>query len=116
MDERFLTILEKYQLENLVEIERAAKMILIERTKVEFRPFLSPNINLSAEEEALADLRKTLLQVDRAIGRHHAVQFKLFDDRYEITIDKDHPTSTVDAIQRERIADEIEMIMSGEQV
>lgn len=116
MDERFLTILEKHQLENVVEIERAAKMILVERTKVEFRPFLSPNINLSAEEEALADLRTTLLQVDRAIGRHHAVQFKLFDDRYEITIDNDHPTSTVDAIQRERIVDKIEMIMSGEQV
>lgn len=56
MDEHFLTILEKYQLENVVEIERAAKMVLVERTKVEFRPLLSPNINLSAEEEALADL------------------------------------------------------------
>jgi len=111
-----LTTLEKYQHEYTVEIERAAEMVLVERTKVEFRPFLSPGIKLSSNDWALADLRRTLSAVDKVIGPHHAVRFQLFTDRYEITIDNDHPTSTIDAIQRERIVDDIEMIMSGEQV
>lgn len=113
--ELFLTPLEKYQHENTFEIERAADMALVERTNIEFKPFLSPDLLLSDDDLALADLRKTLLAVARAIGPHHAVKFQLFADRYEITIDSDHPFSTVDAIQRERIVDEIEMIMIGEQ-
>lgn len=113
--ERFLTILEKYRLDHHIEIERGASMGLLAKTEIEFQPFLTPDLRLSDDDLALADLRKTLFAVDRAIGRHHAVKFQLFADRYEITIDNNHPISTVDAIQRERIVDEIEMIMSGEQ-
>ncbi|MBB4104950.1 hypothetical protein, partial [Allorhizobium borbori] len=98
------------------KIERGASMGLLAKTEIEFQPFLTPDLRLSDDDLALADLRKTLFAVDRAIGRHHAVKFQLFADRYEITIDNDHPISTVDAIQREKIVDEIEKIMSGEQV
>ena len=116
MDERFMTILEKHRLDHHVEIERGASMGLLVKTEIEFQPFLSPSLRLNDDDLALADLRKTLVAVDRAIGPHHTVKFQLYADRYEITIDNQHPTSTVDAIQRERIVDEIEMIMSGEQV
>lgn len=97
-------------------LDDGESMDMAKQMEIEFRPFLSPGLRLTDDDLALVDLRRKLIAVDRAIGRHHAVQFKLFADRYEITIDNEHPTSTVDAIQRERIVDEIEMIMSGEQV
>lgn len=97
-------------------LDEGASMDLAKQIEIEFRPFLSPDLQLDRTDQELADLRKKLLSVDRAIGRHHEVKFQKRQRGYEIAIDTQHPMSTVDEIKRDAIIVEIEMIMSGEQV
>lgn len=97
-------------------LDQGASMDLARSMEIKFRPFLSPDLQIGGDDLELAHLQRKLLAVDQAIGRHHAVMFTLRRRGYEIAIDNQHPSSTVDGIQRERIVEEIEMIMSGEQV
>lgn len=114
--ERHLTMLQKYHLENPVEVDEGQSMDLAKQMETEFRPFLSPDLRLDGTDLELAELRRKLLAVDAAIGRHHWVKFHLRQRGYEIAIDNSHPMSTSDEIKRDAIVAEIEMIMRGEQV
>lgn len=114
-DERFMTTLEKYRLEIPVALDEGVSMDLAKQMKLEFAPFLAPDLQLDGTDQELADLRRKLLAVDQAIGRHHEIKFLLRRRGYEIAIDNEHPMSTVDEIRRDAIIAEIEMIMSGEQ-
>ncbi|WP_322886498.1 hypothetical protein U8C31_18190 [Sinorhizobium medicae] len=97
-------------------LDEGQTMDLAKSMEIEFRPFLSPDLRLDGTDLELADLRKKLLAVDQAIGRHHWVKFQLRQRGYEIAIDTTEPCSTVDEIRRDAIIAEIEMIMSGEHV
>ena len=97
-------------------LDEGVSMDLTKQMQIEFRPFLFPDLVLDGTDLELADLRKKLLAVDHAIGRHHEVRFHKRARGYEIAIDTQHPMSTVDEIRRDAIIAEIEMIMSGEQV
>lgn len=96
-------------------LDEGASMDLARQIEIEFKPFLSPDLRLDGTDQELNDLRKKLLDVDRAIGRYHEVKFQLRKRGYEIAIDNSHPTATIDDIKRDAIIAEIEMIMSGEQ-
>lgn len=115
-DERFMTPLEKYRLENPVAVDEGASMDSARQMEIEFRPFLSPDLRLGGTDQELADLRKKLLAVDQAIGRYHEIKFQKRQSGYEIVIEHPRSMSTVDEISRDAIIAEIEMIMSGEQV
>lgn len=97
-------------------LDEGVTMDLAKQMEIEFRPFLSPDLRLNGTDMELAYLRKKLLAVDNAIGRHHEIRFKKRQRGYEIAIDREHPMSTVDDIRRDAIIAEIEMIMRGEQV
>ncbi|MGI0523962.1 hypothetical protein [Rhizobium giardinii] len=113
--ERHLTPLQKYRLDHSVEVDEGASMDLAKQMEAEFKPFLSPDLQLDGTDQELADLRKKLLAVDQAIGRHHEVKFQLRRRGYEIAIEHPRSMSTVDEIRRDAIVAEIEMIMRGEQ-
>lgn len=91
-------------------------MDLAKQMQIDFRPLLDPDLVLDGTDMELADLRRKLLAVDAAIGRHHEVRFKKRQRGYEIAIDNQHPVATIDEIKHSAIIAEIEMIMSGEQV
>ena len=91
-------------------------MDLPRQIEIEFRPFLSPDLVLDDDDLALADLRKKLLAVDRAIGRYHEVKFQLRQRGYEIAIQHPRSMATINEIKRDAIIAEIKLIMSGEQV
>lgn len=114
-DERFLTTLEKHRLENPAVVDEGASMDLATQMEIEFKPFLDPDLLLDGTDTELADLRRKLLAVDRAIGRYHEIKFQLRQRGYEIAIEHPRSMSTIDEIKREAIIAEIEMIMSGEQ-
>ncbi|KAB1086191.1 hypothetical protein F4V91_06925 [Neorhizobium galegae] len=97
-------------------LDEGLSMDLARQLEIEFKPFLSPDLRLDGTDLELADLRRKLLAVDQAIGRHHEVKFQKRQRGYEIAIDREHPMSTIDEIKRHAIIAEIEMIMSGEQV
>ncbi|HCJ74685.1 hypothetical protein [Agrobacterium pusense] len=96
-------------------LDEGLSMDLAKQMEIDFRPFLSPDLRLNGTDEELADLRRKLLAVDQAIGRHHEIRFRKRAQGYEIAIDTQYPMSTVDEIKRDAIIAEIEMIMSGEQ-
>ena len=114
-DEQFLTTLEKYRIDHPVEVDEGASMDLAKQIEIECRPFLSPDLRLDGTDMELADLRRKLLAVDRAIGRHHEVKFQLRAKGYEIAIAHPRSMSTIDEIRRDAIIAEIELIMSGKQ-
>lgn len=114
-EDRFMTILEKYRHDNPVEVDQGRTMDLAKQLEIEFKPFLAPDLRLDSTDQELADLRRKLLAIDQAIGRHHEIKFQLRRRGYEIAIDNSHPMSTVDEIRRDAIVAEIEMIMRGEQ-
>jgi hypothetical protein len=97
-------------------LEEGQTMDLAKQMQIEFSPFLAPDLRLDGTDLELADLRRKLLAVDAAIGRHHEVKFQKRRRGYEIAIDTTEPRSTVDDIKRDTIIAEIEMIMRGEQV
>ncbi|TAW15092.1 hypothetical protein ELI25_04125 [Rhizobium ruizarguesonis] len=96
-------------------LDEGASMDLAKQMRIEFRPLLAPDLGLDGTDTELADLRRKLLAVDKAIGRYHEVRFKLRQGGYEIAINREHPISTVDEIKHRAIIAEIEMIMRGEQ-
>ncbi len=96
-------------------LDPSVTMDLVKQMEIDFRPFLSPDLKLDGTDQELADLRKKLLAVDRAIGRYHEVKFQLRRRGYEIAINREHPISTVDEIKHSAIIAEIEQIMRGEQ-
>ncbi len=96
-------------------LDEGMTMDLAKQVQIDFRPFLDPDLRLDGTDTELADLRRKLLAVDQAIGRHHEIRFRKRAKGYEIAIDTQHPMSTVDEIKRDAIIAEIEMIMSGEQ-
>lgn len=96
-------------------LDEGKTMDLAKQMELEFRPFLPPDLHLDGTDIELADLRKKLLAVDQAIGRHHEIKFQKRGRGYEIAIDNSEPTATIDLIKRDAIVAEIEMIMSGEQ-
>lgn len=116
IDERFLTPLQKHRVENPVEVDEGVSMDLAKQMEIEFRPFLPPDLRVDGTDQELADLRRMLLAVDQAIGRHHWIKFQLRNRGYEIAIDNTEPRSTIDDINHDAIVAEIEMIMRGEQV
>lgn len=97
-------------------LDEGTSMDLAKQMEIDFRPFLSPDLRLNGTDTELTDLRRKLLAVDQAIGRHHEIRFRKRAKGYEIAIDTQHPMSTVEEIKRDAIIAEIEMIMSGEQV
>lgn len=97
-------------------LDEGLSMDLARQMEIEFKPFLSPDLRLDGTDQELNDLRKKLLDVDRAIGRYHEVKFQLRKRGYEIAIDRELMLSTVDDIKHGAIIAEIEMIMAGEQV
>lgn len=114
-DERFLTPLEKYHLENLVVVDEGASMDLAKQIEADFKPFLSPDLALDGTDLELADLRKKLLEIDKTIGRYHEIKFQLRQRGYEIAIQNPRSNATIDEIRRDSIVAEIEQIMSREQ-
>lgn len=96
-------------------LDQGVTMDLARRMEIDFRPLLAPDLRLDGTDMDLADLRRKLLAVDQAIGRHHEIRFRKRAKGYEIAIDTQHPMSTVDEIKRDAIIAEIEMIMRGEQ-
>lgn len=113
--DRHLTPLQLYRLQHPVEPDEGASMDLAKQIEIECRPFLDPDLLLDGTDLELAEIRRKLLAVDQAIGRHHEVRFRLRRRGYEIAIDTTL-ASTADEIKRDAIIAEIEMIMSGEQV
>ena len=97
-------------------LDEGVTMDLVKQMEIDFRPFLSPDLRLDETDLELAELRKKLLAVDNAIGRHHEVKFQKRAKGYEIAIDNSHPMATIDEIKRDAIIAEIEMIMRREQV
>lgn len=114
-EDSHLTPLQKYRLENPLVIDEGVTMDLAKQLQVEFSPFLSPDLILDGTDQQLADLRKKLLAVDRAIGRYHEIKFQLRQRGYEIAISHPRSMATIDDIRRDAIVAEIELIMSGEQ-
>ncbi|MBY5684866.1 hypothetical protein HFO32_22340 [Rhizobium leguminosarum] len=96
-------------------LDEGQTMDFAKQMENDFRPFLAPDLRLDGTDQELADLRRKLLAVDQAIGRHHEVKFQKRRRGYEIAIDNSEPRSTIDKIKRDAIIAEIEMIMSGEQ-
>lgn len=96
-------------------LDEGTSMDMANQMGIDFRPLLSPDLRLDGTDTELAHLRKKLLAVDQAIGRHHEIRFRKRAKGYEIAIDTQHPMSTVDEIKRDAIIAEIEMIMMGEQ-
>lgn len=96
-------------------LDEGVSMDLAKQMEVEFKPFLTPDLKLDGTDLELADLRRKLLAVDQAIGRHHEVKFQKRRRGYEIAIDNSEPTATIDLIKRDAIIAEIEMIMGGAQ-
>lgn len=113
--DRHLTPLQLYRLQHPVEPNEGASMDLAKQIEIECKPFLDPDLRLDGTDQELAEIRRKLLAVDQAIGRHHEVRFRLRQRGYEIAIDTTL-ASTADEIKRDAIIAEIEMIMSGEQV
>jgi len=97
-------------------LDEGVTMDFARQIEIEFKPFLSHDLQLYGTDQELVDLRKKLLSVDRAIGRYHEIKFQLRKRGYEISIDRELMISTVDDIKHGAIIAEIEMIMSGEQV
>lgn len=97
-------------------LDEGLSMDMAKQMRIDFRPFLDPDLVLDGTDQELAELGRKLLAVDHAIGRHHEIRFQKRRRGYEIAIDTQHPMSTVDEIKRDAIIAEIEMIMSGEQV
>lgn len=97
-------------------LDEGVSMDLAKSMEIEFKPFLAPDQRLEGTDQELADMRKKLLAVDHAIGRHHEIKFQLRAHGYEIAIDRELMLSTVDDIKHGAIIAEIEMIMKGEQV
>lgn len=96
-------------------LDEGVSMDLSRQMKIEFKPFLAPDLRLEGTDLELIVIQKKLLAVDAAIGRYHEVKFQLRRKGYEIAIDREHQLATVDDIKRDAIIAEIEMIMSGEQ-
>jgi len=88
---------------------------------VQFTPLLAPAASWPDDEATMTKLREKLLAVDRAIGRHHSIRFRLheFGERTYYTVDVDpiyveHAISDVDEIMREQIVEDIHDIMRGD--
>ena len=113
--DRHLTPLQLYRLQHPVEPGEGASMDLAKQIEIECRPFLDPDLRLDGTDQELAEIRRKLLAVDQAIGRHHEVKFRQGQRGYQIAIDTTL-ASTADEIKRDAIFAEIEMIMSGEQL
>ncbi|TAX58940.1 hypothetical protein ELI02_02250 [Rhizobium leguminosarum] len=97
-------------------LDQGVTIDLAKQMEIDFRPLLSPDLKLDGTDQELNDLRKKLLAVDRAIGRHHEIKFSKRNKGYQIAIEHPRSMSTVDEIKRDAIIAEIELIMSGEQV
>ena len=97
-------------------LDEGASMDLAKSMENEFKPFLSPDLQLDGTDLELADLRKKLLAVDQAIGRYHEIKFTKRQRGYEIAVEHPRSMTTIDEIKRDAIIAEIELIMSGEQI
>lgn len=97
-------------------LDEGESMDLAKSMEIDFRPLLEPDLRLDGTDTELADLRKKLLAVDVAIGRHHEIKFRKRQRGYEIAIQHPRSMATIDEIRRDGIIAEIELIMSGEQV
>ncbi|KPF42996.1 hypothetical protein [Rhizobium sp. AAP43] len=113
--DRHLTPLQLYRLQRPTDTDEVTSMDLAKQIEIECRPFLDPDLQLDGTDMELAEIRRKLLAVDQAIGRHHEVRFRLRRNGYEVAIDT-QLASTVDEIKRDAIVAEIEMIMRGEQL
>ncbi|MCZ7890466.1 hypothetical protein O9X99_02130 [Agrobacterium salinitolerans] len=96
-------------------LDEGESMDLAKQIELDCRPFLDPDLKLDGTDKDLADLRRKLIAVDRAIGRYHEIKFQLRQRGYEIAIEHPRSMATVDEIKRDAIVAEIEMIMRGEQ-
>ncbi len=97
-------------------LDEGTSMDMAKQLRIDFKPFLDPDLVLDCTDMELADLRRKLLAVDAAIGRHHEVKFRKRERGYEIAIQNPRSHATIDEIKRAAIISEIELIMSGEQV
>ncbi|KQY20055.1 hypothetical protein [Rhizobium sp. Root482] len=96
-------------------LDEGTSMDMAKQMQIDFTPYLDPDLVLDGTDEELADLRRKLIAVDRAIGRHHEIKLRKRQRGYEIAVEHPRSMSTVDEVKRDAIIAEIELIMSGEQ-